>query len=152
MNIIDKYNAVLDSKRSELAAFTSNGVGRISLPSPTPVVQSGSTPSANGKAATALMVGGAAILIGGIASSKTEIGRRGGVVLAGGIAKKVAGGKSIHTGSLGKMSDDKVIKRHGKCHQKTGEHSRKYIGENYFEKSVYGSGTKVKGRFKGTWI
>ena len=92
MSIIDKYNAALDSKRSELAAFASNGVGRISLPSPTPVVQSGSSPSANGKAATALMVGGAAILIGGIALSKVAIGVLGGVVLAGGIAKKVAGG------------------------------------------------------------
>lgn len=92
MSIIDKYNAALDSKRSELAAFAINGVGRISLPSPTPVVQSGSSPSANGKAATALMVGGAAILIGGIALSKVAIGVLGGVVLAGGIAKKVAGG------------------------------------------------------------
>lgn len=92
MSIIDKYNAALDSKRSELAAFASNGVGRISLPSPAPVVQSGSTPSANGKAATALMVGGAAILIGGIALSKVAIGVVGGVVLAGGIAKKVADG------------------------------------------------------------
>ena len=81
MSIIDKYNAALDSKRSELAAFASNGVGRISLPSPTPVVQSGSTPSANGKAATALMVGGAAILIGGIGgmapSRKHDIARLG---------------------------------------------------------------------------
>lgn len=92
MSIIDKYNADLDSKRSELDAFTSNGVGRISLPSPASIVQSEKAPSPNGKIATALLVGGAAVLIGGIALSKTVIGVLGGVVLAGGIAMKVVSG------------------------------------------------------------
>lgn len=92
MSIIDKYNAALDSKRSELAAFASNGVGRISLPSSAPIVQSEKAPSPNSKVATALLVGGAAVLIGGIALSKTVIGVLGGVVLVGGIAMKVVGG------------------------------------------------------------
>jgi hypothetical protein len=46
------------------------------------------------------MVGGAAILIGGIALSKTEIGVLGGVVLAGGIAKKVADGNKSTTANV----------------------------------------------------
>lgn len=99
MSIIDKYNAALDSKRSELATFASDGVGRISLPSPTPVVQDVSTPSVNGKTATALLVGGTAVLIGGIALSKVMIGVLGGLALAGGVAMKVAGRKPVTTES-----------------------------------------------------
>lgn len=97
MSIIDKYNVALDSKRSELAAFASNGIGRISLPTQTPVVQATSTQSGNNKTAAALIVGGAVILIGGIALSKSLIGVLGGIALAGGIAMKVAGSKTAST-------------------------------------------------------
>lgn len=100
MSIIDKYNAALDSKRSELAAFTSNGVGKISLPSQTPVVQITNTPSENGKTATALIAGGVVVLIGGVALSKTLLGVLGGIALAGGIAMKMASGKNATTSSV----------------------------------------------------
>lgn len=100
MSIIDKYNAALDSKRNGLAAFASNGIDKISLPSQTPDVQTVNNPSGNGKAATALMVGGAVILIGGIALSKDLVGVLGGIALAGGIAMKVVGGKTASTASI----------------------------------------------------
>lgn len=93
MSIIDKYNATLDAKRNELATFASNHVAKISLPNQTPTIKNNTTSGIN-KAATALLVGGAVVLIGGIAMDKPLIGVFGGIVCIGGIAIKVANRKT----------------------------------------------------------
>lgn len=97
MSIIDKYNTTLDAKRSELASFASNSVGKIILPSYETNIQTINSTSGINKAATALLVGGVGVLAGGIATDKTLISVFGGIAFIGGIVMKMTSRKTVTT-------------------------------------------------------
>ena len=61
-------------------------------------------------------------------------------------------GQGIYSRTFGKMGDNKVIQRHGKGHEKTGDNSRQDIGKHHFKKGVHRTGTQILGGLKGAFV
>lgn len=88
MSIIDKYNTILDSKRTQLVDFVCERINRISLPVVDDNTSSTPTASHNNSLPLALIVGGSVVFVAGIAISKSVVTALGGIVALGGVTMK----------------------------------------------------------------
>lgn len=107
MSIIDKYNASLDAKHTELATFVGDSIARITLPvmeaTPATIQESPTgkhTPSA-------VIIGGGVVLVAGLALSKTALAVLGGLAALGGIAMQVTSSKQRQTRTAAPSAEPK---------------------------------------------
>ena len=101
MSIIDKYNTILDSKRTQLVDFVCERINRISLPVVDDNTSSTPTASHNNSLPLALIVGGSVVFVAGIAISKSVVTALGGIVALGGVTMKfISSNKRKDTSSV----------------------------------------------------
>lgn len=101
MSIIDKYNTILDSKRTQLVDFVCERINRISFTVVDDNTSSTPTASHDNSLPLALIVGGSVVFVAGIAISKSVVTALGGIVALGGVTMKfISSNKRKDTSSV----------------------------------------------------